>query len=410
MKLDKFNSKSKLFEENIVYKPFAYEWAIDIDKRHEAAHWIEDEIPLGDDVTQWKNGKILPSEKAFVTNILKMFTTSDILVGTTYYRKLIPNFLNNEITNMLGGFAAREKIHQRAYALLNDTLGIPESDYSAFLRYKEMKDKAEYILESKQDTLRDLALTLAKNVFSEGVSLFASFVMLLNFQRFGKLMGISKVIEWSIRDETIHVEGVSNLFRTVCDEHKRIVTDKFKAEIYDTARTFVSLEDAFIDMVYENYHIEGLGKEEVKQYIRYITDRRLIQLGLKPNYGISDNPLEWLDWILGASQHTNFFENKVSEYEVAGLQGEEEDMKDKKFYMVSRDGCPYCVKAEAWFIDNGFEYEKLKINDQYKRNEFYDEHGWTGSDRSVPKIWDVTDPENKIYIGGYTDLIKQEPK
>lgn len=198
MKLEKFNSKSKMFEENIVYKPFHYEWAVDIDKRHEGAHWVEDEIPLGDDVAQWKNGKILPDEKEFTTNILKLFTTTDVIVGRNYYRQLIPNFMNNEITNMLGGFANREKTHQRAYALLNDTLGLPESDYSAFLRHSEMRDKAEYAMESDQDTVRGLALTLAKSVFNEGVSLFSSFVMLLNFQRSGKLMGLCKIVEWSI--------------------------------------------------------------------------------------------------------------------------------------------------------------------------------------------------------------------
>ena len=67
--------------------------------------------------------------------------------------------------------------------------------------------------------------------------------------------------------------------------------------------------------------IEGLETQEVKDYIRYITDRRLLQLGLKPNYGVKDNPLPWLEWVLNGADHTNFFENRVTEYEVAGLTG-----------------------------------------------------------------------------------------
>lgn len=404
MRLEKYNSKSKMFEENVVYKPFHYEWAVDIDKRHEGAHWIEDEIPLGDDVTQWKSGKISPNEKEFVTNILKLFTTMDVIVGRNYYRQLIPNFLNNEITNMLGGFATREKVHQKAYALLNDTLGLPESDYSAFMEYKEMSEKADYAMASSQDTIRGLALTLAKSVFNEGVSLFSSFVMLLNFQRFGKMMGLCKIVEWSIRDETMHVEGNSKLFRTICEENKKIVTDKFKKDIYDIARIIVNLEDAFIDMVYNNHTIQGLDKEDVKTYIRYIADRRLIQLGLKGNFGVKENPLQWLDWILGASTHTNFFEGKVSEYEVAGLQNEIDFDRIKKFTIVSRDGCPYCVKAKEFMITNGFEYDEILINDQVKRNQFYDDNNFKGSERSVPKIWNVTDGE---YIGGYTELSRK---
>lgn len=402
--MEKYNSKSKLFEENIVYKPFSYEWAVELDKRHEAAHWIEDEIPLGDDVAQWKNGKVTPNEKEYVTNILKLFTTMDVIVGSNYTRQLIPNFYNNEITNMLVGFCAREKIHQRAYALLNDTLGLPETEYSAFLHHVEMRDKADYSMESNQDSIRGLALTLAKSVFNEGVSLFASFVMLLNFQRYGKLMGLCKIVEWSIRDETMHVEGNSKLFRTVCEEHKKIVTDKFKKEIYDMARTIVNLEDAFIDMVYDNHHIEGLTKEDVKLYIRHITDRRLIQLGLNPNFGIKTNPLEWLEWTLGASQHTNFFESKVSEYEVAGLQGSSSEVPTNlKFKIISRNGCPYCDKAKEMMITNGYEYEELVIDDQVERNKFYDENGWVGKDRSVPKIWDITN-DTEEFVGGYTEL------
>lgn len=405
MRLEKYNSKSKMFEENVVYKPFHYEWAVDIDKRHEGAHWIEDEIPLGDDVTQWKSGKISPNEKEFVTNILKLFTTMDVIVGRNYYRQLIPNFLNNEITNMLGGFATREKVHQKAYALLNDTLGLPESDYSSFMKYKEMSEKADYAMASSQDTVRGLALTLAKSVFNEGVSLFSSFVMLLNFQRFGKMMGLCKIVEWSIRDETMHVEGNSRLFRTICEENKKIVTDKFKKDIYDIARIIVNLEDAFIDMVYNNHTIQGLDKEDVKKYIRYIADRRLIQLGLKGNFGVKENPLQWLDWILGASTHTNFFEGKVTEYEVAGLQGNLNfDKNNLNFKIISRDGCPYCVKAVELMINDGVNYEEEKINDTTKRNLFYDSIGLTGNKRTVPQIWKINDDESEEYIGGYSNL------
>src|ERR1700691_1417952 len=137
---------SKMFVENLVYKPFAYPWAVDIDKRHETLHWTEDEIPLGDDVFAWKNGKLSEDEKDFVTNILKMFTTQDVMVGGFYYNKLIPVFKNNEIRNMLGGFAVREKTHQRAYALLNDTLGLPESEYASFMDFSILKEKAEFAL------------------------------------------------------------------------------------------------------------------------------------------------------------------------------------------------------------------------------------------------------------------------
>ncbi|MEY8702536.1 ribonucleotide-diphosphate reductase subunit beta, partial [Francisella philomiragia] len=117
------------------YKPFSYPWAVDLTVKHEKAHWIEDEIDLSEDVTDWKNGKITKVEKEYITNILRLFTQSDVAVGQNYYDQFIPAFKNNEVRNMLGSFAAREGIHQRAYALLNDTLGLPDSEYHAFLEY-----------------------------------------------------------------------------------------------------------------------------------------------------------------------------------------------------------------------------------------------------------------------------------
>ena len=307
------------------YKPFHYPWAVEITTRHEKAHWIEDELDLSEDVSDWKSGKVTQVEKDYVTNILRLFTQSDVAVGQNYYDQFIPKFKNNEVRNMLGSFAAREGIHQRAYALLNETLGLPDSEYHAFLEYKEMVNKIEFMQESDNTTMKGLGLALAKSVFNEGVALFASFVMLLNFQRFGKMKGMGKVVEWSIRDESMHVEGNAKLFRQFCVEHPKVVDDDFKADIYIMARLAVKLEDKFVDLAYKMGEIEGLDASEVKSYIRYITDRRLLQLGLKTNFKVKENPLPWLEWVLNGADHTNFFENRVTEYEVAGLSGSWDD-------------------------------------------------------------------------------------
>lgn len=314
-----------LLEFSETYKPFHYPWAVELTTRHEKAHWIEDELDLSEDVSDWKGGKMTTIEKEYIINILRLFTQSDVAVGQNYYDQFIPKFKNNEIRNMLGSFAAREGIHQRAYALLNETLGLSDAEYHAFLEYSEMADKIEYMRKADTNTLRGLGLSLAKSVFNEGVALFASFVMLLNFQRFGKMKGMGKVVEWSIRDESMHVEGNSKLFKTFCKEHNRVVDDEFKKEIYSISRDIVNLEDKFIDLAYEIGEIEGLDKAEVKQYIRYITDRRLLQLGMKPNFKVKENPLPWLEWVLNGADHTNFFENRVTEYEVAGLSGKWDD-------------------------------------------------------------------------------------
>ena len=323
--LFKKRGSGSLLKFSETYKPFHYPWAVEITTRHEKVHWIEDELDLAEDVSDWKSGKVTESEKEYITNILRLFTQADVAVGQNYYDQLIPKFKNNEVRNMLGSFANREAIHQRAYALLNETLGLPPEEYHAFLEYSEMSDKIDFMMDSNTSTHKGLALAMAKSVMNEGIALFASFVMLLNFQRFGKMKGMGKVVEWSIRDESIHVEGIAKLFRQFCTEYPKIVDDEFKAAIYEMARLSVKLEDKFVQMTYIMGAPEGLEASDVKTYIRYITDRRLLQLGLKPNFKVKDNPLPWLEWVLNGADHTNFFENRVTEYEVAGLSGTWDD-------------------------------------------------------------------------------------
>jgi ribonucleotide reductase beta subunit family protein with ferritin-like domain len=316
-----------LLKTSETYKPFKYPWAVELSKKHEEIHWIEDEAELSEDVQDWKT-KLTGSEKEFITHVLRLFTQSDVQVGENYHELLIPKFKNNEVRNMLSSFAAREAVHQRAYALLNDTLGLPDEDFHKFLDYKEMADKIDFMKEGDTNSHTGLALALAQSVFNEGMSVFASFVMLLNFQRFGKMKGMATIVEWSIRDETIHVQGNAKLFREFCEEKPRIVNDELKSKIYKMAKNAVKLEDKFIDLAFDGNEVQGLTKQEVRDYIRHIADRRLLQLGLKPKFNQKDNPLPWLDWVLNGASHDNFFEKRVTEYSVVGMEGDDFGWED----------------------------------------------------------------------------------
>jgi ribonucleoside-diphosphate reductase beta chain len=307
---------------SLVYKPFAYPWAVEYAVQSEKAHWGEWEAKLQDDVAQWQNGKLTAKEKNHITQILRLFTQSDVAVGTNYLEYYVSKFKNNEVRAMLTSFVNREFVHQRSYALLNDTLGLPESEYSAFLEYKQMKEKIEFMSDIDVTTQTGVAKAIARSVMNEGMSLFSAFAMLLNYQRFGKMKGMCEIVEWSVRDETLHCEGMVALFREFCKEHPKIVTDEFKKDIYQMFRDGVALEDAVVDAAFELGDIEGLTAEEVKRYIRYIADRRLIQLGLKGNWKVKDNPLDWLDWIIGGDNLKNFFEGVVTDYSSAGMEGD----------------------------------------------------------------------------------------
>ncbi len=304
------------------YRPFQYPWAIEFAIESDKIFWGEWEAELQEDVNQWKQDEVTPQEKEHITQILRLFTQTDCQVASNYCDLLIPRFKNHEIRQMLMSFASREAIHQRAYALLNDTLGMHESEYRAFLKYEEMLAKIEFMQNNDAKTLKGLGLSLAQSVCNEGMSLFSAFVMLLNYQRFGKLKGMCKIVEWSIRDETIHVQGISKLFLEYCQEHPRIVNDEFKSSIYSMFTEAVELEDKVIDLAYAMGPVEGLEADEVKKYIRYIANRRLNQIGLKGLWEVTENPLEWLDWVLNGAAHTNFFEQRVSDYSANNMQGD----------------------------------------------------------------------------------------
>ena len=306
-----------LTEKSKTYKPLKYGWAENYRKLSENSHWIAEEADLTNDVENYK--KASKEEKDFLKNILSIFTQSDFNVANGYL-PLLNSIKNNEVRGMLTSFMAREFIHQEAYAHLNESLGFPDSYYTDFLKHKETLEKNTYM----QDTIfkSNFGLSLAKGILLEGISLFGSFIMLKNFEREGKYLGVCQINDWSLKDETVHVEGNAMLFRTWCNENKGEVNDTFKRHIYSTAREIVELEKAFIDFAFGTYAPYKLSKDEVKTYIEYIADRRLTQLGLKPNYNITSNPLPWFDEVTNGSSLQNFFEGKVTEYSVVGLSGE----------------------------------------------------------------------------------------
>src|SRR5210317_2266135 len=202
-----------LLEQSKSYKPFNYPWAVDYAVNHERIHWIEDELELQTDVNHWKSDVLSKAEKNHITQILRLFTQTDVAVGTNYLEYYIPKFKNNEIRAMLTAFASREFIHQRAYALLNDTLGLPEEEFSTFLEYQQMSAKVEFMSDIDTHSISGTGLAIARSVMNEGMSLFSAFAMLLNYQRFGKMKGMCEIVEWSVRDETLHCEGMTKLFR-----------------------------------------------------------------------------------------------------------------------------------------------------------------------------------------------------
>jgi ribonucleoside-diphosphate reductase beta chain len=323
---DVTDSDSKLLQERHVYKPFLYPWCYEAWLTQQRIHWLPEEVPLAEDVRDWKN-KLTPSERNLMTQIFRFFTQADVEVNNCYMKHYSQVFGPVEVQMMLSAFSNIETVHIAAYSHLLDTIGMPEVEYMAFMKYKEMKDKYDYMQNASMASRRDIAKTMALfGGFTEGLQLFASFAILMNFPRFNKMKGMGQIVTWSVRDETLHCLSMIKLFNAFIDENRDIWDDELKAEITESCKTIIGFEDKFIDLAFEQGEIEGLKPADVKSYIRYIGDRRLQQLNLNPVFGIEKNPLPWMDQMLNGAEHTNFFENRATEYSKASTQGTWEEV------------------------------------------------------------------------------------
>lgn len=314
---------------SVGYKPFRYPWAYSYWQKQQQVHWLPEEVPLGEDIRDWAT-KLTNEEKNLLTQIFRFFTQADIEVQDNYMERLARVFKPTEVKMMLAAFGNMETVHIAAYSHLLDTIGLPEVEYSAFLGYKAMKDKHDYLSRFNVSTDEDIALTLATfGGFIEGLQLFASFAMLMNFPRFNLMKGMGQIVSWSVRDESLHCEGIIRLYHQFIAERFGGSSDVLNRRIRDICYDTVELEDAFIDQAFELGAVQGMGPNDIKSYIRFIADWRLSQLGVPTLYGSTEHPLPWLTPLLNGVEHTNFFEQRATEYSKAATKGEWNDVWDR---------------------------------------------------------------------------------
>ncbi len=310
-----------LMTPSLSYKPFRYPWAYDFWKIQQQVHWLPEEVPLGEDCKDWAT-KLDDKERNLLTQIFRFFTQSDVEVGANYMENYMPLFKPVEVRMMLAAFSNMETVHIAAYALLLETIGMPDSEFSAFMEYEQMAAKHDYLGKFGVETERDILTSMAVfGGFTEGLQLFASFAMLMNFPRFNKMKGMGQIVSWSVRDESLHCEGMMKMFHAFAEETGAL-TNAVKDDIADCCKTVVDLEDKFIELAFEMGDVEGMTPKDIKSYIRYIADWRMKQLKLKPIYGVSEHPIPWLTEILNGVEHANFFEARATEYSKGATGGD----------------------------------------------------------------------------------------
>jgi ribonucleoside-diphosphate reductase beta chain len=297
------------------YKPFEYQTAFEFYKDQHRAHWLADEVPLSSDLNDWKI-KLSESEKNLIGNILKSFAQTETYVNDYWATKVAVWFPKHEIKAMACAFADFESIHAEAYARLNEELGL--DDFEAFMEDEEAKAKIDRLVELPGDTLREKALSLAIfSAFTEGVNLFSSFAILMSFQLRNLMKGTGQIVEWSVRDESLHSKAGCWLFRTMIEEMPEL-NEGMESQIYDACDISVKLEFDFIDKAFEMGEIEGLNKNQLKNFIKERANQKLIELGYNPLYNDIDpnllKQMEWFGHLTSGKSHTDFFAQRVTDY------------------------------------------------------------------------------------------------
>ena len=314
-------AKKDITKERIVYKPFEYPQAFDYYMKQQQAHWLWTEVPMMSDVNDWKQN-LTEAEKNIVGSILKGFAQTETVVNDYWSNLVTKWFRKPEIIAMAVTFGCFETIHVEAYSLLNEELGL--DDFSEFLEDETTMAKIETLMNVRDsfngevdwhERAKSLAIFSA---FTEGVNLFSSFAVLLSFKMRNKLKGVGQIVEWSIRDESMHSDAGCWLFRTLLEEKPELKTPELETAINEAALLSLQLELDFIEKVYEMGDLEGCNKEDLISFIKHRVNTKMGDLGYRPIVnGIDVKAIErmkWFDHLSAGKQHTDFFANRVTNY------------------------------------------------------------------------------------------------
>jgi ribonucleoside-diphosphate reductase beta chain len=305
-----------LTEPRHFYKPFEYQQAFDFFKDQHRSHWLADEVPLASDLNDWKL-KLNESEKNLIGNILKSFAQTEVHVNDYWSTKVSLWFPKPEVQAMARVFADFESIHAEAYARLNEELGL--DDFQAFMEDEASKSKIDRLIEVPGETLEEKAVSLAIfSAFTEGVNLFSSFAILMSFQLRNLMKGTGQIVEWSVRDESLHSKAGCWLFRTLLNEQPELNNDILRDAVIEACHLSVQLEFDFIDKAFEMGAVDGLNVDQLKNFIKARANEKMIELGYKAIYNDIDpnllKQIEWFGHLTSGKTHQDFFAGRVTSY------------------------------------------------------------------------------------------------
>ncbi|MEK6895684.1 MAG: ribonucleotide-diphosphate reductase subunit beta [Nanoarchaeota archaeon] len=311
--------------------PMRYLWAREHYKTGVANNWVPEEIPMQDDVEQWKSDRFLnETERRMIIWNLGFFSTAESLTANNIVLAIYNHVTNPECRQYLLRQAFEEAIHTDTFIYCCDTLGLnPDTIYNMYNTIPSIKEKDNFVIDltksvfdpnfstkGKENVRKFLHDLIGYYVIMEGIFFYAGFAMMLALKRQHKMVGIGEQFEFIMRDESIHLAFGCDLINTIKTENPEIWSEDFKNEAIQLIKKAVELEKKYAyDACPQG--ILGINAEQFCNYVEYIADRRLERIGLLRVYN-TENPFPWMSQSTDLSKEKNFFETRVTEYQTAG--------------------------------------------------------------------------------------------
>lgn len=313
-------------QDGLLLKPVRYEWAYDLYNQAVANTWFPNEIQLGQDLADWK--KMSDEERHAVTFLMSYFNPNELLVNKALAFGVYPYVNAAEAHMYLAKQMWEEANHCMSFEYVLETFPIDRDEaYAAHVETPSMARKEEFesrfikrmtedtlditTTEGKKDFVRNL---VAYNIILEGIWFYSGFMVALSFRQRNLLRNFASLIDWVVRDESLHLKFGINLILTVLEENEDLQTEEFADEIKQMILDGVEMEEAYNRDLLPN-GILGLNSDYINQYVKYLADRRLEELGFEPHYKVS-NPAKWMSAANDTLQLVNFFEATNTSYEV----------------------------------------------------------------------------------------------
>lgn len=312
--------------EGLLLKPVTYQWAYDLYDQAVANTWFPHEVQLDQDLADFN--KMTDEERHALTHLMSYFNPNELLVNKSLAFGVYPYVNAAECHLYLAKQMWEEANHCMAFEYVLETFPIDRKvAYESHVDVPSMAAKeafeVTYIRRMSEETLditttegkRDFVRNLvAYNVILEGIWFYSGFMVALSFRQRNLLRNFGSLIDWIVRDESLHLKFGINLILTVLDENPDLQTPEFAEEIRQMILDAVEMEAAYNADLLPN-GILGMNAEYINTYVKYLADRRLEELGFEAAYGVA-NPAKWMATANDTLELVNFFESINTSYEV----------------------------------------------------------------------------------------------